>query len=164
VHRCILTSIGALRVQTIPLSVHLHGPVPFPVLFPVPFFYPCSRCILVHPLPCSEYSSLAVSPLLFLLRYFDKSPFVGCAVHVKRGLSTGEEPIPLLINQVCLGLYFILCLCFHWFVVLCLGVCLYLFPSLLPLYLSRPIPYHASGVSDRSRSINEKESAINKGG
>ena len=34
----------------------------------------------------------------------------------------------------------------------------------LPLYLSRPIPYHASGVSDRSRSINERESAINKGG
>ena len=33
----------------------------------------------------------------------------------------------------------------------------------LPLYLSLPIPYHASDVSDCSRSTNEKETKIDKG-
>jgi hypothetical protein len=34
----------------------------------------------------------------------------------------------------------------------------------LPLYLSLPIPYHASDVSDCSRSTNEKETKTDKGG
>ena len=34
----------------------------------------------------------------------------------------------------------------------------------LPFYLSLPIPYHASDVSDCSRSTNEKETKTDKGG